>query len=612
MIAIKALNNSKYKDELPSNTINNIQNILHELGIFTIQTNWKNSAEGFCSVSVKIPGTNLQTNGKGTTHEYALASGYAEIMERLQNQAQFRLSIDLRPKALDYKGFYYAPDERFLNIHDLINSKEDWIETQKQKIGSDAEIYRLMKKWRLMTHENIPADFVALPYFNINNNQISYIPVKMACKMYMSNGMCAGNTIEEALVQGLSEIFERHVNKEIIKKKISPPTIPHSYLNQIPRINIMINNLKSSGNYDVIIKDCSLGVKYPVVGVILINRDNQTYFIKFGAHPKLEIALERTLTELLQGQDIRNMMGLKEYLYKHDVNEEENLMSVLVNGSGYYPKEFFSSDFSYEFKGFTDTGISSNKEMLKYLIKLLKEEGYDVFVRDVSFLDFPSYHVVIPGFSEIEDIDDEESLDKYLEYCKIKKYIRNINEISNQKIQEILSHLEKYKGKGSIVNFLNQPVKRIFPWYYSNLHLYTGALYYKQGNYQEAYDAFDNYVKDIRMIKHNNAFNNMILTYYKCARDYIGAHMDNLDQHEITESLKVFYPSNVINGVIADLGNPEYVMKKYGQLECWNCEDCRLKGNCSYDLVENVYKRLKERYASKVINQKDLKKILEI
>ena len=51
--------------------------------------------------------------------------------------------------------------------------------------------------------------------------------------------------------------------------------------------------------------------------------------IKFGSHPIFELALERTLTELLQGQDVRNMKGVKEFSYKNPIdNEVANLIGM--------------------------------------------------------------------------------------------------------------------------------------------------------------------------------------------------------------------------------------------------------------------------------------------
>ncbi|MCT4595895.1 MAG: YcaO-like family protein [Anaeromicrobium sp.] len=606
---MELVSGSKYKDELPINTINRIRNILTRLGLLTVETGWQNSAQGFYSINLNIANTDLGTNGKGTTQEYALASAYGELMERLQNQSFFRLNNDLSKKSLEYKGFYYGPDEKNLSLDDLMASKEDWIREQMDKVDPTIDKRELLEKWKAVSYEDTPSDFIGLPYLNVINNKISYIPIKMISKMYMSNGMCGGNTVEEALVQGLCEVFERYVNKKIIKDKITPPTISHTYLEQFPRIYNMICEIKAKGNYEVIVKDCSLEEGYPVIGVIYINKDDQTYFIKFGAHPVFEIALERTLTELLQGQDIRNMRGVTEYTYKTEIKEEEeNIIGIFVDGSGLYPSQIFNGDFTYEFKGFKDHNLWSNKEMLTYLINLLRDKGHNVYIRDVSFLGFPSFHIIVPGFSEIYEIDNIRAIDDYGNYNKIKRYIRNLENISQEEMKELMDFFKNtnYNREASITQLLNLPVKNIFPWYYVKIHLFIAGLYYKNGDYVKAHKAMGTYVNNME----KNIYNNMEMTYYKCARDYIGTRIDDLNEEDAINRLSTFYPVPIIHGVIADFGNREEILRKYGEIECWNCKECKLRTHCSYGEMEKVYRKLKDKYEENPIDQNGLKEKL--
>ncbi len=58
---------------------------------------------------------------------------------------------------------------------------------------------------------------VALPYVRQSDQKTIYIPQAIINNLYVSNGMSAGNTQNEARVQGLSEVFERYV-----KIKLSP------------------------------------------------------------------------------------------------------------------------------------------------------------------------------------------------------------------------------------------------------------------------------------------------------------------------------------------------------------------------------------------------------
>jgi ribosomal protein S12 methylthiotransferase accessory factor len=596
---------SKYKDEMPEITIAKIKKILNNFGLIPVESNWKNSAKDFFSLSVSIKGTNISTNGKGTTAVFATASAYAELMERLQNQSFFRLSQDLSPEAFSYESFYYAPDERYMSMDEVLNSEDDWIKIQMNKVRKDIDKNELLKKWKKISFEDVHSDFVALPYLNLFNNKLSYIPVKMISKMYMSNGMCAGNSTEEALVQGLSEVFERVANRIILLNKIVPPTVPRDYIKKFPRIDKMIMELENSGNYQVIVKDCSLGKMYPVVGVILVNKMDQTYFVKFGSHPIVEIALERTLTELLQGQDIRSMRGVKEFSYKNTMDSEKNnLIGILVNGSGYYPSEIFSSNFSYEFKPFDNLQGRSNNELLSYLKDILKKEGYNIFVRDVSYLGFPSFHIIVPGFSEVENIDDIESLDEYAGYVGLKKMIRNINNISDEKLTENLNYIKNYKigGITPTAQFINLHTRGDFTWFYSSIDLFKAAVYYKSGDFVNAYKEFDDFLKNICQTTADKE----LFIYYKCVRDYIGTRIDNLSIKESINLLKVFYPVSMIKKVYYQFEKHELIFKHFGYMNCWNCMECDVKDKCSYKEIERVYKVLKHQCSVNSVNQLNL------
>lgn len=598
-----SLSIKKYKDDVPLNTINKIRNILNGLGILAIETGWQNSAEGYFSVNLMIQNTNLFTNGKGTTYEYALASAYGELMERLQNQSFFRLNKDLRPEALNYQDFYYTPDEKQLSIKEILRINDDWLKLQFSKISTKINKRELLEKWKLVSYEDVPCDFVALPYVNLINDSISYIPMKMVSKMYMSNGMCAGNTLEEALIQGISELMERYVNKKIIRDKITPPSIPREYIKNFPKIDDMIEKIESSGNFVVILKDCSLDEGYPVVGAIFINKEDQSYFIKFGAHPIFDIAAERTLTELLQGQDVKNMRGVKEYSYKPLIdNEHANLIGILVNGSGLYPREIFYKNPSYPFSEPIDVSYLNNKDMLTYLLQFLKLKGFNIFVRDVSYLGFPSFHAIIPGLSEIDEFDDIASIESYAKYNNIKKKIRNLSGTSKHEIEEISQFIKtNYGTKSSITQFLNLPTNNTFPWYYVNIDLFFTALYYKHGDYEKSLTHFNNFLNDLEL----NQYNQNIYTFYKCVKDYLGTRIDNLNEQDTYANLSTFYPLVMIQEVIKQFVSPEQIFS-FGEINCWNCDSCQLKQLCMYISEENVYRKLKEKYAQSNINQSHL------
>lgn len=599
----------KYKDEMPVKTINRIRDILGEMGLLTVETSWKNSVNGFYSVSVTIDNTDLMTNGKGTSVEFALASAYGEMMERLQNLCNYRLGLDLKPQIMEYLGFYYAPDEKPMSIDEFLASDEDWIKTQLSRMNPSLDKRELLANWQTVSYEKVSADFIALPYCNLNSKRISHIPIKMISKMYMSNGMCAGNSPEEALVQGISEIMERYANKRILRERIVPPTIPRRYIARFPKIEAMIAELEKNGNFQVVVKDCSLGQKLPVVGVILVNKNDQTYFVKFGAHPKFEIAAERTLTELLQGQDIKWMLGVREFCFQSPTDDPENYMGILVTGSGLYPTEFFSGNFSYQFSEFAETAITTNKEMLAYMIDLLAQIGCDTYVRDVSFLGFPSFHVIVPGFSEIEGFDELKPITDYAALNTFKRLVRNIDCLDDAGAATIIGFLQNmnYTPDATVMDLIHLPVRsKAFPWYYANVDLFVSALNYWKGDTAKAYETF---TKFLSHTQHTNP-QRQVITYYKCVRDFLASRLAGLAEKDAVSTLSMFYPLEVIRGVVAEFNSPAKIISYQGQLNCWHCEKCRFSSQCLYPPMERVYKMLKERYAASRIDQNDLKALV--
>lgn len=177
---------------------------------------------------------------------------------------------------------------------------------------------------------------VAMPYVRQSDQTTVYIPQSIIANLYVSNGMSAGNSKFEARVQGLSEVFERHIKNKIIAEAISLPLIPAEVMARFPTIQAAIAKLEQEG-FPILAYDASLGGKYPVICVILLNPNNGTCFASFGAHPRFQVALERTVTELLQGRSLKDLDVFTPPSFNHeDVAEHANLETHFIDSSGLF------------------------------------------------------------------------------------------------------------------------------------------------------------------------------------------------------------------------------------------------------------------------------------
>jgi len=626
----------RFKDEEPLNTISRIRNILSGLDILTVEK-WFNPVPGIYSVRVEIPGTGIGTNGKGVTHEYALASAYGEFMERMQN---IFLTNYTSPEIQKHDGFLYYPDEKYLSMEEIIAGtaeevsdgrirafvpplpEDNFPENEFNKLANlfkskskswfpeedalDAR-YHALEGFKA---EGQPPGFVMLPYYNVNEDRSYYLPLPVLRLSYGSNGMCAGNTPGEALVQGLCEVFERYVNVQIIKKKLSPPDIPREYIKKFPAIDKMLEGVKQGGRYKLIFKDCSLGKDFPVIGLWVINRAEQKYFIKFGAHPVPEIAMERCLTELLQGRDIRlNNQDLPAFRYLgREAMQPANLLNILKNGHGYYPPEIFSSHSSYQFKGYIDYSGLTNRDMLNGLVNLIARQGYQIFIRDVSFLGFPAYHVVVPGFSELRDTD--RGLIQHINRSRSATVLlRNMAGAAESDLLAIVDYLQNNIHYGPPMNnlgqLLNVPVSGP-PWLKMDKYLFIGMALIKMKRYQEALAALNRFNRldpQAAADPDNN--------YYKCVGHYLEALVQGVKEEEIPSMLDMFYPANMVRQVVDEITHPEQIFKDCAGINCWNCQECDFNTGCPYETVKNLMIKLKDRYADNIIDQDSMRELFQ-
>jgi ribosomal protein S12 methylthiotransferase accessory factor len=608
--------NNSCKDDSPINTVSRIRNVLRNVGInLLIEKLWGNPLEDVWWVFLKLPDTDIFTNGKATSPEFSLAGAYAEFVERLQNQVHFFIrDRDFDDQLYEEVGFCHAPDERYVDISDV-----------EKKIPENLRhIYRPMNYSSNSNYlgyfsNETPyyfkdkGDFITVPFYDMTNNLLKYIPLPFLKYYYGTNGMCSGNTLEEAVTQGICEIMERYVKRETLLRDTIHSNIPRDYLKKYERQYAIISKIESIGNYRIVIKDCSLGTEFPVLALILVDTENKAYFVNFGAHPIFEIALERCLTELLQGRTHIDYLPLTSFEYlnrsnKSRISTEDNISNIFASSHGVYPPSLFLEDNYENVPTWKEFG--NNKDILRYVTSLIKKRGLDILIRDVSFLGFPSYHVIIPGLSECYQWNTKQYKRIGMKQ-EIRDLARHIHECDDAKLEKLLYFMEDDYAENKTLDMLTGlPVKNSFPWKKIKFDLFLTTAYYRTGRIKKAHQYLVKYLKYLtgttmnkRRIKE--------LNYYKCVRDYFSILMDGNNKDQVFRILTQVYGEIITKEIKEDLKNPYDAFQYYPMLSCWNCDDCKLSNHCYYLKTRDIHVRVKKYMKENMINQIELKGVFQ-
>lgn len=101
-------------------------------------------------------------------------------------------------------------------------------------------------------------------------------------------------------MQALSEVFERYVKKPYYRGNHQPAGDPYRGATMLFRCSGSHSSKLEEESFPILSYDASLGGNYLVICVVLFNLTNGTCFASFDVNPNFGVALERTVTELLQ------------------------------------------------------------------------------------------------------------------------------------------------------------------------------------------------------------------------------------------------------------------------------------------------------------------------
>jgi len=412
----------------------------------------------------------IYTNGKGVNELSCMASALGEYIERIQTN-NFFIEFYMPNKE------FYPDEKKFDNIENFLNNKLHKFYNPNNELGLEDFL-----DFNTDEQEKI----ICLPFINQTDNTTVYFPTNIIHNLYVSNGLATGNTPNETKVQALSEIFERYVKIKIIKEGYSLPKIPMDVVKSFPKLYEDIQSLEKTG-FNIQVLDASLDGEFPVVAIALINSKENSLFVSFGCHPILEVCLERTMTELMQGRGVNDLNSFEKPSFNENlINNSFNIESHFINSDGKINFSFLSNNSSFKFSEWKYDGKNSDDEY-KFLCNIAKNMGKDIYVREYNYLDFYSCQIIVPSVSEIYPVDD-------LVYnnANIGKEIRqNILNFKNDDLEDIIQSIEYLSDDINMEKYIGVLFQNNF-----TLGDFKAQIYLMLGDLESAVEYFELSLKE--------------------------------------------------------------------------------------------------------------------
>lgn len=375
-----------YKDREPEETIKIIENFFHKYN-FDIKVCLEvESVSGTFGYNIKLYYKDIfiqGANGKGLTKSYAKASAYAELYERFCNGESFYTSYLLIRILLEqhYKKHGYYMDKNEIipkTISEELNN-DTMLKFYNAICENDEELMNDI------INNPINNYLFTVPYKSVFSDEVKYYNPIVVMRNQGSNGMVAGNTLEEALNQGISELLERDAlftllnSDNIVLYQINESTFPIELKNIADKIQADNNRL--------LIFDLSYTTNTPVIMGIIFNSKTKNVVTKLGCFPVFDIALERVFTELYQNRN--NFSEFDRYLTvpSKETPIENYIFQVMKSTAQTVFPEFLLDNIinidTYNHSVFLKDTVN-NIEILQYYNELFKNTGNELYYYDNS------------------------------------------------------------------------------------------------------------------------------------------------------------------------------------------------------------------------------------
>ncbi len=332
--------------------------------------------------------------GKGKTAIQAKTGALCEAIERY---------------SLMYQGETYTVSASYATLEKAIHPNTCMLYSDDQYQDRERINTKSTKFYSLIP---IPFDGNEImdwtPVYSLTEKEFKYLPSCYCYAQYPSvdekrlyaypdsNGCAAGNTIEEAILQGFLELVERDAAAIWWYNRVQYPAIALETA-QNPYINQMIAYYKSI-HRSLYVLDITTDIGIPVFVAIshsLKENDKDKILYAFGAHVDANIALERAIIELNQLLPVViNKNG--SYLTTDQVFIDWLDTATLQNNSYLIPDEGEDKNMQIDYPQLCNATVYDS---VQFCIQRAKQLELETLVIDLTQPDvgLPVAKVIVPG-----------------------------------------------------------------------------------------------------------------------------------------------------------------------------------------------------------------------
>lgn len=580
------------KESSPEKTIAKIEGILSSYGF---EAQLKEVPHDLpdcysCRLTIKGPtGVLMGTNGKGMTKELSHASAYGEMMERMENRV-----FAAMPRFDDehYEDFMLPNNP----LYDLRSPDQPrCIVELKKRLAATVKGPLIMKTPEEVVDSIIEklspvalkGRFPTLPFYSLTEKRVVNLPNWMLI-FTGSNGLAAGNTLPEAMVEGISELLERYSQIRLLDGDIIPPRIPDEVIDRYPHIRRIINSIEKAdnGRYSVRVLDASLGKGVPTICGVVIDTKTGKFGVKFGAQPNMAIALERVFTESMQGSTLKQFTNNSYPNFTAATKQVrvDKWNSVKITSSS-MPAQFLMDEPTYPFVEWESVEGKSNHELMMSMLNKMRELGADIYVRDASYMGFPAVFIYATGISEVRPVDLLELKINAL-WMDVQRYFLHIGDLTDDEVRDIAIFAASKRG-----SVLENTIGAISQLYFADdmpgapfeADFLLAACQYRLGQTEQAANTLHELMMILSVVPERQFF--IKACYY-----YVSARVSSTEE-QAYDVIKQMTPS-VAERVRYMFIDPKQTLGRiYPDCKGKACNDVT-EGSCQYAAVHDFYKKL--------------------